>query len=214
MAFMPPPTTAAASVFVGLGAGAVQDLADRIMAGQPAGGVAGIPPTHPDISVHLPKWLRHAELAAAHRAPGDGWFRDAVKATITARTAGLEARQRVLDRAARNRLLAAALGADGSVPTDLKGLLSLGDEVKRAWRDTSGQVRKAIRARLDINASGREPPPTYAALTRFWRASGHSGDGADPLAWLNLAAAEFNELPADLRRRLLAAQNALAAEGL
>jgi len=210
MAFMPPPAMDD-SAPTGLGAWAVQELADAIMAGQPAAGVAGTPPTHPDISTHLPKWLRHAELAAAHRAPGDGWFRDAVKATIAARTARLDAWQRAVDRAARNRLLAAALGADGRFPVDLKGLLALGDEVKRAWRDTSRDVRKAIRARLAINCGGREPPPTYAALTRYWRASRRAGDDPDQFARLNLAAAEFNELPADLRRRLLAAQNALVA---
>jgi len=210
MVFMPPQALIVQPSATDRGSDAVEELADAIMAGQPAGGIAGTPPTRPDIRAHLPRWLRHAELAAARFAPGDVWFVGAVRATISARTAELDARQRMLDRAARNRLLAAALGADGAYPKDVRALLALGDGVRRAWRDTAPRVRKAIRARLDINAGGHEPVPNYTALTRYWLFGRWREDAPDRFLRLNLAAADFNELPADLRLHLLAAQNALA----
>ena len=210
MVFMSPQPLIVQPSTTDRGSEAVEELADAIMAGQPAGGIAGTPPTRPDIRTHLPKWLRHAELAATQFAPGDVWFVGAVKATILARTAELDARQQILDRAARNRLLAAALGADGPNPKNVRALLALGDGVRRAWRDTTPRVRKAIRARLDINARVQEPVPSPAALTRYWLVGRWRNDEPGRFLRLNLAAADFNDFPAVWRLDLLAAQNALA----
>ena len=188
----------------------VEELTDAIMAGLPAAGIAGTAPIAPDVARHQADWLRHAEQAAARLAPGDDWFLRRLKDAITRRTERLSNGQRAEARRARNMLLAAVL-ADRA-PEDQVALLALGPAIRRAWRDAPAAVRAAIRARLAINASGVEPPFTYAAHARCWFASMRRRRHPALFLEMDLAAEDFNEVPRDLRRRLLADQMALAAK--
>jgi len=181
------------------------------MAGLPAAGIAGTPPTAGDVTTHLPRWLEHAELAAERLAPADDWFETALKDLIIRQAGRVAARQKRRERAIRNALLAAALAE--ARPASLKDLLAAGGGISGVWRRASRELKAAIRARLAVNAAGAEPPLTYSAHSRYWWAAMRVRKDPGRFLDIDLAAPEFAEMPADLLRRLVATQLEIDANG-
>ncbi|MDA8230452.1 MAG: hypothetical protein M0006_03850 [Magnetospirillum sp.] len=185
-------------------------VAEAVLAGRPPAGIPGTPPTDPDPRAHLPAWLDQGERAAAAEAPGDAEFRELVRHRIAARVAAIHAGREDHARRVRNTLLAGALGTKEAKPAGLDALLAT-PETKLAWLDAPQEVRAGILRRLAVNAGGAEPPAGARALAVLDQAEGMRR--TDPAAFrrLDLTHAAFDTLPADLRRRLVEAQERAAA---
>ncbi len=188
----------------------VDHAAGAILAGTavPQAGLTGLKPSGPDPAAALPAWLDLADRFAAHAWPGDGSLRLRLRREIAGRVAEKRAAAAEAARRARNALMAAALGNPGAQP------LSLADPgLHLAWIKAPDAVRDSVERRVARNRAGIEPQAGPAVVAYLHRTAGLRAAHPGAFRRVDLAARSLPDaLPADLHRRLIAAQDADAAQ--
>ncbi|NIF51402.1 transglycosylase SLT domain-containing protein [Burkholderia sp. Ax-1724] len=163
---------------------------------------AGTPPTSDDPRAHLSDWQSQASTLATNLYPNDPTFRDAVVGNLFNETDKVVAGQQGQQMAARDSLVASAIGSSGgSKPTTLADLLSTPD-AKNAWATLRPEQQVGIMDLVDHNAKNSDPPVNYAALATIYRLKGEAAN--DPTAFANEDLSKyFDTLPHSFTEQLI-----------
>jgi hypothetical protein len=167
----------------------------------------GTPPTNGDPRAHLADWQAQASTLATNLYPNDPTFRDAVVSNLFNETNKVVAGQQGQQMAARDSLVAAAIGSQGGTkPTTLNDLLSNPD-LKSAWATLKPEQQVGVMDLIDHNAKNTDPPINQASLATFYRLKGEAAN--DQTAFANEDLTQyFGQLPHSMTEQLINLQAA------
>lgn len=184
---------------------ATQAYVSKINAAVPPQG--GTAPTSSDPRANLTNWQQQASTLATNLYPNDPTFRDAVVSNLFNETNKIVAGQEGQQMGARDSLVAAAIGSNGSAkPTTLSDLLSTPD-LKNAWATLKPEQQVGIMDLVDHNAKNNDPPVNDAALATLYKLKGEAAN--DPMAFSNEDLSKyFGTLPHSFTEQLINLQAA------
>lgn len=168
---------------------------------------AGTAPTSSDPRANLANWQQQASTLATNLYPNDPTFRDAVVSNLFSETGKIVSGQEGQQMAARDSLVAAAIGSgNGAKPTSLTDLLSTPD-LKNAWAALKPEQQVGIMDLVDHNAKNNDPPVNEASLATFYKLKGEASN--DPTAFANEDLSQyFKTLPHSFTEQLINMQAA------
>ncbi|MFM0151450.1 lytic transglycosylase domain-containing protein [Paraburkholderia sediminicola] len=168
---------------------------------------SGTAPTSGDPRAHLADWQSQVSTLADNLYPNDPTFRDAVVGNLFNETNKIVAGQNGQQMAARDSLVSAAIGSQGSAkPTTLTDLLSTPD-LKNAWANLRPEQQVGVMDLIDHNAKNNDPPLNDQSLATYYQLKGEAANDQTKFANEDLSQ-YFGQLPHHLTLDLVNLQAA------
>ncbi|HDR9078192.1 TPA: transglycosylase SLT domain-containing protein [Burkholderia vietnamiensis] len=140
-------------------------------------------PTSDDPRAHLADWQQQVSTLATQLYPNDPQFRDAAVGNLFNETNKIVAGQEGQQKAARDTLVAAAIGSQGGEkPTTLTDLLS-SPEMKQAWATLRPEQQIGVMDLIEHNAKASDPQLNDTSLSTYYRLKGEAAN--DPVKFAN-----------------------------